>query len=194
MSTMRACLLLCLMILAPLVAAEPNRVPVARPATVPVATASNDHQAPLFTDAEWNRSQNTAAGVPDGGASIAGRAALSLVLSLVAVIAVAVLLAWLVKKFGVKRMLPGKGRHLEIIETVPVGFKRSVSLMRIGNQILVVGQGEHELNHLATLPLGVLDLAPAETIAAAPAAESEPVTAPPSAFRSCLERLMGKHQ
>jgi flagellar biosynthetic protein FliO len=125
---------------------------------------------------------------------VVGKAATGLVLSLLAIIAVAGGLAWAARKFGMKRVLPGRGRHLTVIETVPLGFKRSVSLVRIGDQVLVVGQGEHDLSHLATLPASVLDgPTPTSAPTATPAPEpSVPTTPPPSAFRALLDNLTGR--
>jgi hypothetical protein len=59
----------------------------------------------------------------------------------------------------------------------------------------VVGQGEHELSHLATLPASILDArpAPAEgTADAPPAPEVPPVPAAPSSFRTLLEAVGGR--
>lgn len=186
--------LLLLIVLLPLPLC-PGEGPSEAPATpAPAVEAAPAVQpAPLFTDAEWQRSQGGASAPADGG-GVVGKAATGLVLSLLAIIVVAGGLAWAARKFGMKRVLPGRGRHLTVIETVPLGFKRSVSLVRIGDQVLVVGQGEHDLSHLATLPASVLDEAPPKT-PAAPVTEpvpAAPTTPPPSAFRALLDNLTGR--
>ena len=124
-----------------------------------------------------------------------GKAAVGLLLSLVAIAAVAAGLAFAVRKLGMRRVLPGRGHHLKVIETVQVGFKRSVSLIRIGDQVLVVGLGDHDVSHLATLPASVLDEPaprPVEPVSSAP--ESLPATTPvppASAFRAVLDTIVG---
>jgi flagellar biogenesis protein FliO len=169
---------------------------------LPLASAAESAQAPagapppLFSDAEWNRTQAQAAapnGAPPSTASVAGRAAFGLVFSVGAILGVAALLAFAAKRWGVRRALPGRGRHLEVIETVPLAFKRSLVLVRISDQLLVIGQGEHELHHIAQLPASVLDAPSAHLAGRAPA----PVAAPPPAspggdFAATLARLAGR--
>jgi flagellar biosynthetic protein FliO len=195
MSTMRV--LLILVVLACLVprmdAAEGGTTPVAAPAQATGAAPAK----PFISDTEWGKAAPGPASGP-AGSGVAGQAAVSMMLSLAAVVAVALLLALAVKKLKVRRLLPGRGRHLQVIETVPLGFKRAVSLVRIGDQVLVLGQGEHEVSHLATLPASVLDEAPrpgpVPGIAVAPTpAAPRPLTPPPagpSAFQATLERAV----
>jgi flagellar biogenesis protein FliO len=176
--------------------AESARLDAAKPdaAKPDAAKATSKPEAPVFSDAEWNRSQTQGPGQASP-ASVTGRAAVGLLVSVGAIVALAVVLGLVVKRLGVKRMLPGKGRHLEVIETVPIGFKRAVSLLRLGDQILVVGQGEHELQHLATLPASVLgDAAKPASPAAAPAPTGDAPPAPGqlTAFRATLEQVIGK--
>ncbi len=166
-------------------------VPAQAPTTGPIPAK------PFLSDAEWGKASTGPASGP-AGSGVAGQAAVSMMISLAAVVAVALLLALAVKKLKVRRLLPGRGRHLQVIETVPLGFKRAVSLVRIGDQVLVLGQGEHEVSHLATLPASVLDESPrpgpVPGMAAAPApAPLRPVTPPPagvSAFQTTLERAV----
>jgi flagellar protein FliO/FliZ len=190
-------LLLILMLPLPL---SPQEAPVAKPAPVaavaPSATTSTTPPpAPVFSDAEWQRSQGGAAAAPADGGGVVGKAAIGLLLSLLAIAVVAAGLAYAARKFGMRRVLPGRGRHLTVIETVPLGFKRSVSLVRIGDQVLVVGQGEHDLSHLATLPASVLEEKPGKPTSAEPLAVPiipAPTTPPPSAFRNVLDSITGR--
>lgn len=173
-------------------AATPAATPVAAPVATPAPTAVQS--APVFSDAEWQRAQGGSAPAAPGE-GVVGKAAFGLMVSLVAIALVAGGLAYALRRFGMRRVLPGRGRHLTVIETVPLGFKRSVSLLRLGDQVLVVGQGEHDLSHLATLPASVLDpVAPAPTgDAGAPATPPAPSPAvPPSAFRTVLDSLSGR--
>lgn len=161
-------LLLCLPLLA-LAAADP-------------ATAPG-----VFSDAEWASSQPATPG-PAAAAPTATAVVGSVAVSLVVVVGVAVGLGLLLKRLGVRRLVAGKGRHLEVVESVPVAFKRQVSLVRIGDQVVLVGVGEHELCHLGTLPASVLALPPAAAPAApSPAVPAAPVA--PSAFQQVLARL-----
>jgi flagellar biosynthetic protein FliO len=153
---------------------------------------------PLFSDAEWNRTQaqSTAPnGAPPSSASVAGKAAFGLVTSIGAILAVAAALAYAAKRWGIRRALPGRGRHLEVVETVPLSFKRALVLVRIGDQLLVIGQGEHELHHIAQLPASLLD-APVARAAihdpVAPPAAQPPAAAPGADFAATLARLIGK--
>ncbi len=189
-------LLLILLLPLPLIPAEaPSAVPAAP--TVPTATQpAAPAPAPVFSDAEWQRSQSGPAAAPPEGSGVVGKAAVGLLVSLMAIAVVAAGLAYAARKFGMRRVLPGRGRHLTVIETVPLGFKRSVSLLRIGDQVLVVGQGEHDLSHLATLPASILDEpssrpVPVEAQAVHP--PPAPTTPPPSsAFRAVLDSLSGR--
>lgn len=153
------------------------------------AAADPASTSAVFTDAEWEKAQPATMAVPGGSAPSAGAALASVVVSLVVVAGVAVGLGLLVRRLGVKRLVAGKGRHLEVVETIPVALKRQVCLVRFGGQVVLVGIGEHELCHLGTFP------APAEPAAAIPAsappATPVPVTAPvaPSAFQQVLAGL-----
>lgn len=139
----------------------------------------------VFTDAEWTRARPATSAAVAGQSS--GMAVAGVMLSLGAVVALAVGLGWLLRKVGMKRVLPGKGRHLEVLETVPVAFKRQVSLIRVGDQVVLVGLGEHEMHALATLPAaGVVP-----PVSAAP----PPAPAPevrPSGFQQTLARVLGR--
>jgi flagellar protein FliO/FliZ len=192
-------LLLILLLPLPLIPAE---APAAAP-TVPTATQPKPPTAtqpvppaaaPVFSDAEWQRTQGGAAVTPPDGSGVVGKAAVGLLLSLLAIVVVAAGLAYAARKFGMRRVLPGRGRHLTVIETVPLGFKRSVSLLRIGDQVLVVGQGEHDLSHLATLPASILDEPSSRPVAVEAQVVPPPVATPPpsSAFRAVLDSLSGR--
>ena len=173
--------------------------PAADPATASPATT--DHPgAPLaagsqslFSDAEWTHVQNQVQ--PSGqttSSGVAGRAIMGLLVSVGLIVAVALVLAYAAKRWGGRRIMPGKGRHLVLIETVPLAFKRSVSLVRIGDQILVIGQGEHELHQLAILPASTLDLQSRAADQDPAAASDLPGSESNSAFASMLARLIGK--
>lgn len=149
-----------------------------------VGGAESATAAPIFTDSEWSRAAGTASATAPAVPGVGAGAMLMLCAAVALVAGFAVLLGWLARKSGVRRLVAGRGRVLEVVETVPIGVKRAVSLVRIGDQVLVIGQGEHELTHLATLPAaGVLPPPGAEPPLAAPR---------PSAFQQVLTRLGAK--
>lgn len=209
---MRICLLLIILILplplyqaeAPAAATQPVVVPtVTTPVSpeklalsagsaVPGDAPSASTAAPLFSDAEWQHGQ-AGATQPQSGSGVVAKAGLGLLLSLVAIAIIAGVLAIVLRKLGMRRVLPGRGRHLTVIETVPLGFKRSVSLLRIGDQVLVVGQGEHDLSHLATLPASILNEPKPKTVE--PVIDAPIVGQPPppaSGFRAVLDAIAGR--
>jgi flagellar protein FliO/FliZ len=139
--------------------------------------------APVFTDQEWTASQPAVRQAPEapGWGAIGG-----LVGGLLAVVALAVALGWVAKRLNARRLLGGRGRHMEVVETVNVGPRRSLALVRLGGQWLVVGLGEKELCCIASMPAPPEAQAPAATATPAPAAPSQP-----SPFAGELARLMG---
>lgn len=131
--------------------------------------------APVFTDQEWSATQTQQAARPaeaPGWGAVLGMGG-----GLVLVVALAVGLGWAAKRMNARRLLGGRGRNMELVETIQVGPRRQLALVRLGGQWLVVGLGEKELTHIATMP------APAEAAAA-------PVTPPPSPFANELARLV----
>lgn len=160
----------------------------------PATSAAAKPDAELFSEQEWNRlgaSASAAANRPSGSAGTSGGTAGGLLLlggSVLAIAAVIIVLGWATKKYALKRVMSGKGRHLEVLETVAIGFKRSVTLVRVGDQVLVIGAGEHELTRLGEVPLaGLVPTAP-------PAAETSTVPASAqdkvSAFQAKLAQLV----
>lgn len=120
-------------------------------------------ETPVFSDTEWAASQAPTAR-PTAEAPGWGALA-SMGLGLLVVIGLAVGLGYAAKRLGARRLLGGRGRNLELLETIQLGPRRSLALVRLGGQWLVVGMGEKELSHIATLP------APAEQAPSAFAAE-----------------------
>lgn len=96
--------------------------------------------------------------------------ALMLVLALVAAG------AWLARRTLARRRIAGPGqRHLALLETMPLGLKRSVSVLRLGGRLLVVGQSEQGLCALADWPVQeLLEPPPAEPAEQPAAAASCP--------------------
>ena len=143
----------------------------------------------VFTDAQWNQTAAVAPRAQPTG-EVVGKSLLSIGLSLAFVLALAVFLGWLVKRLGVKRLVQAKGSHLSVVDTVSLGFKRQASLVRLGNQVVLVGVGEHEVTHLGTFPAAVLDqeqsaaVAVAATEVGTPTSPPAPAEPPDPAFRA----------
>lgn len=151
-----------------------------------LATAEPATAAGVFTDAEWVGSQPASPG-PAANAPGAGAVVGSIAVSLVVVSGVVIGLGLLLKRLGVRRLVAGRGRHLEVVETVPVALKRQVALLRIGDQLVLVGVGERELCHLGTLPASILGVVPnPQPPVEAPA---DPRSASPSAFQQVLAQF-----
>jgi flagellar protein FliO/FliZ len=73
-------------------------------------------------------------------------------LGLIAVVGLAVGLGYAAKRLGARRLLGGRSRNMELLETIQIAPRRSLALVRLGGQWLVVGLGDKELTHIATLP------------------------------------------
>ena len=144
-------------------------VPICLTVCLTVCTAIGLHagDTPVFSDQEWAASQPRAAApaTAPGWGTVA-----SMGLGLVVVVGLAVGLGFAAKRLNAKRLLGGRGRNLELLETIQIGPRRSLALVRLGGQWLVVGLGEKELTHIATM--------------AAPAEQA------PSAFAGELNRLL----
>jgi flagellar biogenesis protein FliO len=155
-----------------------------------VGTATEPAAAPLFSDAEWNRHNSavttsaSATSAQVGSEVPVGPSIASLLGGLVLVVGLAVGLGWTAKRLGMKRLIQGQGKHLTVIETVPIGFKRQATLLRLGDQVLVVGLGEHECCHLGTFAAAALGL-PNTT----PAQPSPLPAKPDGAFAGILAKL-----
>jgi flagellar biosynthetic protein FliO len=112
------------------------------------------------------------------------------------VLALAVFLGWLVKRLGVKRLVQPKGRHLSVVDSVSLGFKRQASLVRVGHQVVLIGVGEHEVTHLGTFAAAILDQGEPTVPALISADPSAPANPPASAgpqdpaFRTLLNSVL----
>lgn len=124
------------------------------------ATEEALENEPLFNDAEWQTAGERTQGVRLGqrpGEDNGNSAPISVSLTrmiggLVVVIALALVIAWLVRRTGLHRRLPGqRGEHLELLESLSLGPKRGVSLLRVGGHFVVVGHNEQSMTALATL-------------------------------------------
>ena len=73
-------------------------------------------------------------------------------LGLMFVIAIMVGAAWAYRRWGRRLVHQQMGRqHMELIESMSIGVKRQVTLVRVADQVLVLGQGEHEISTLSSM-------------------------------------------
>ena len=82
--------------------------------------------------------------------------------SLALVIALLVALLWALRKLQGKMNGHNTGRRLQIIESLSVGPRQKVALIRVGEREVLVGISPTQINGIASLPDGVL--APAEAL------------------------------
>ncbi len=157
---------------------------------LPLTVSVGGYAEEVFTDSQWSQTAASKPAAPS--ASPVGSSLLAIGGSLLVVVALALVLGWLVKRLGVKRLIQAKGRYLEVIESVPLGFKRQASLLRIGDIVVVVGIGEHELVTLATLPAStVLRELPSAPTPLTPVLPGFAVaTEPDPTFRTLLSKVI----
>ena len=161
------------------------------PGEAPAEAAAAPEQ-PFISDADWNRSRATpAAGAPTTAPPPAGKAVVAMAGSLAVVLGLAVCSVFLLRRLARRRGGPTSGRHLDLVETVHLGVKRSVVVLRLGDHVVLVGQSEHGLRGLGTFPASALgarpEPPPGVAVTAAP-----PAT--PSSFATLLASVTGKRR
>lgn len=156
-------------------------------------------EAPFISDADWDRGASVA-GTRDADAAAAtegsARPIVALVVGLCFLIAITVGGVLLVRLAARRRVRTGTARHLHLIESLPLGLKRSLHLVRLGDQVLVVGSHEQGLTAVTSVPIANLpDLLEAEARVDAAIAESSP---PPGgvpfaqAFAHAVQSVLGR--
>lgn len=156
-------------------------------------------ETPFISDADWDRGASVA-GTRDAGTTEAGegsaRPILALVLGLSFLVVVTVGGVLLVRFAARRRVGSGSARHLHMIESLPLGLKRSLHLVRLGDQVLVVGSHEQGLTAVTSVPIATLpELLEAE--ARVEAAIAEPAVPPggvpfAQAFAHAVQSVLGR--
>lgn len=82
--------------------------------------------------------------------------------SLALVIALLVALLWALRKFQGKMNSQNAGRRLQIIESLSVGTRQKVALIRVGEREVLIGISPTQINGIASWPDGTL--APADSL------------------------------
>lgn len=174
-----------LLLASPLTIAAEGAPPEAPPA------ATEPTAQPFISDADWNRSRAAPATGAQATPAPAGKAVAAMAISLGVVLALAIGSVFLLRRLAQRRGGPAPGRHLELVETVHLGVKRSVAVLRLGDHVVLVGQSEQGLSGLGSFPASVLgarpEPPPGMLVTAAP-----PVA--PSPFSALLDKLTGKRR
>ena len=76
---------------------------------------------------------------------------LTMMLALALVIGLIVLVAWLIKLFFGRRLAMGGGSLLQLVASVPLGDRRFISVLRVGERYYLVGISSAEISLLSTL-------------------------------------------
>jgi flagellar protein FliO/FliZ len=74
--------------------------------------------------------------------------------SLALVIALLVLLLWSLRKLQSKMNSHNVGRRLQIIESLSVGTRQKIALIRVGQREVLIGISPTQINSIATWPDG----------------------------------------
>ena len=120
------------------------------------ASEATPGDEPLITEEEYNRA-GVREGVRDAGSGDLGSLLGDMTLGLVLVIGLAVLVGMVVRRIGRRHgVLRTGGTHMQLVETLPLGFKRAVSMIRVGDRVVLVGTSESGLNQLATFDAAVV--------------------------------------
>ena len=78
---------------------------------------------------------------------------LSYLLSVFISLAIVLVLAWLALKFLAGRMgsLGFSGKNIRLVETMPLGYRRSLHIVEVGGKVLLIGSTEGGVTLLAEL-------------------------------------------
>ena len=76
---------------------------------------------------------------------------LTMMFALALVIGMIVLVAWLLKFFFGRRLALGGGSLLQLVASVPLGERRFISVLRVGERYYLVGISSAEISLLSTL-------------------------------------------
>lgn len=154
-------------------------------------------EAPFISDKDWEAQKNSAPAGTESAPVSPGRALATMTVAVVIIIGLGIGAVVLIRRLGTRRGSAGSARHLSVVETLPVGVKRSLLVVRLGDQVVLVGSHEQGLTALAQMPATVLAAegaspAAASASAPAPAPVAVPGTGTGAAFAAVLENLVGK--
>ena len=81
-----------------------------------------------------------------------------LILSLLLIVGLIMLIAFIVKRFGGLRMMGG--RDMKVVAAMPVGTREKVAVIDVKGQQILVGITPHHISHLHTFDEAVVDTTP----------------------------------
>jgi len=154
-------------------------------------------EAPLITDADWEQSATVVAARAGTGAAPATAAPLvALLIGLAFIIALAVGGFFLVRFAARRRGGAHPARHLQLVESLPLGLKRSLHLVRLGDQVLVVGSHEQGLTAITSIPVTSLSGLPEAEARVDAALAAAPTSAKPfaQAFAHAVQSVLGREK
>lgn len=118
-------------------------------------------EAPSFTFSNSEKAQNLAQAEPASQRTELSQsgAVLGVVATLLGIVALIVVLAWLAKRMGGLRMMGVK--DMQVISAMPVGAREKVAVIDVKGTQLLIGITPHHISHLHTFDDPVLDHAKA---------------------------------
>src|SRR3954454_6976778 len=125
--------------------------------TAPVAFAADGEGTPLSLSSDSSSKASSSSGGPGGGSLV------RTIVGLAVVIGVIYGLTWVLKQVKASKQDATSGSGLASVATLPLGTNRSLHLVRAGDEIVLVGAGEHGVTHIRTYTeaaprrLGLLD-------------------------------------
>jgi flagellar biosynthetic protein FliO len=126
------------------------------PAAAETVVDGADGSQPFISDEVWL----SAPGAKGAEAAVDRRSERSdsgatltrMLVGLVVVIALALAAGWLVRRSGLHRRMPGtQGKHMQILETLPLGNRRQVSLITVGDRVVVLAHGDQAITSVCEL-------------------------------------------
>jgi flagellar protein FliO/FliZ len=111
--------------------------------TPALAVAADGEQTPLAIDGAAGKSAEAVSGTGGGGI-------VRTIVGLAVVIGVIYGLTWVLKQVRSSKQDSAEGAGLETLATLPLGTNRSLHLVRAGDEIVLVGAGEHGVTPIRT--------------------------------------------
>jgi flagellar protein FliO/FliZ len=138
--------------------------------TPALAVAADGEKTPLGLDGTGGSSAEAVSGTGGGGI-------VRTIVGLAVVIGVIYGLTWVLKQVRSSKQDSAEGAGLTTLATLPLGTNRSLHLVRAGDEIVLVGAGEHGVTPIRTYTPAEarqLGLIGDDAAAASPMAELEP--------------------
>ena len=124
---------------------------IAKPHVAAVAAAAGVHAAhkralPAWENTPLNLGHTQAAHASSG----AGSSILRTFVALLVVVAVIYAVSWILRQFKRRGVAKASGNGLSQLATLPLGGNRAVTLVRAGNEVLLLGVAEQGVTRLRT--------------------------------------------